>query len=63
MGADVDQLALEVGGELVEISGARVQVKSQPDQWRLGDADIDGGPADPRGFSLRGSHSAIIAGQ
>jgi hypothetical protein len=59
-GADVDQLALEVGHELIEIRCTRVEMKSQPDQRSAGDPDVD---VPRRRGSLGGSHPAIIAGQ
>src|SRR4029077_13273110 len=56
--ADVDQLALEVVAEILEIRGAGIQMKAQPCQRSLRDANVD--VARGRG-SLRGSHGAIIA--
>ena len=58
--ADVDQLALEVVGEILEIRGAGIQMEAQPCQWSLRDADVDVARG---GGSLRGSHGAIIAGR
>ena len=59
-GADIDQLALEVSCELVEIGGARVQVEPQAHQRSARDPDVD---VTRRRGSLRGSHPAIIAGR
>ena len=58
--ADVDQLALELVGEFVEIGGAGIEVKSQPDERGAGDPDVD---MTRRRGSLGGSHLAIIAGR
>ena len=59
-GADIDQLALEVGGELVEIGGPRVQVEPEAHQRSARDPNVD---VTRRRGSLRGSHLAIIAGR
>ena len=58
-GAHVDQLALQVGDELIEIRGTRIQMEPKADEWSAGDPDVD---VPRRRGSLRGSHSAIIAG-
>jgi len=57
---DLGQLALERGGQLLEIRRTAVHVEAQADQWRVGDPDVDV----PRCCgSLRGSHTVIIAGR
>ena len=50
---DIDQLAFQDGDLLVQVRGARVKVKSEPDERSARDPDVD--VARRRG-SLRGSH-------
>ena len=53
LGADLDQLALELADELLEIGGPAIQVKPQADERSAGDPDVD---VPRRRGSLRGSH-------
>ena len=57
---DLDQPALELVGAFVEIGGAGIEVKPQPDDRGAGDPNVD---MTRRRGSLGGSHLPIIAGQ
>ena len=52
-GGDVDQLALQFGGEILEIRRAGIEMETQPDQRRLRNPDVDVARG---GGTLGGSH-------